>query len=156
MNSGFTKFSCPCSTNPVRVQQAVHSESDGGFPASAGLYAWWATSGSLRGVPRRPHPMNQKLDLVWEPLPERRASRIAYYHPGTVDEREKWPEFVDWIVVSLQRLRDAIHPFVDELQVRTTSQFSLRHERGSLRRRYLLMASHIPPARTIIDPRAHQ
>ena len=55
--------------------------------------------------------------LVWEELPDRRASRIATYYPGDAEitnERD-WPRYRSWAVDSYVRLRTAIEPLLHAL-----------------------------------------
>lgn len=44
--------------------------------------------------------------LEWERLDDRRASRIAAYRKGSIDEVESHPEIQAWLVESLLKLRD--------------------------------------------------
>jgi hypothetical protein len=53
--------------------------------------------------------------LSWEPLEGKRASRIATYRDGAIERREQWPEYQEWLLQNLGRLRQAIQPFVDAL-----------------------------------------
>ena len=41
---------------PKSVDQVRLSPERGGLPQKDGLYAWWATSGSIEGLPANPHP----------------------------------------------------------------------------------------------------
>ena len=56
-------------------------------------------------------------DLVWEPLDDRRASRIALYYPmdALVHERERWPEIRTWAIEAIGNLRDTLGPYVKSL-----------------------------------------
>jgi Domain of unknown function (DUF4268) len=53
--------------------------------------------------------------LSWEPLEGKRASRIATYRDGAIEGREQWPEYQQWLLQNLGRLRQAIQSFVDAL-----------------------------------------
>lgn len=47
--------------------------------------------------------------LSWEPLPNRRASRIAdYYEEADVTETDRHDEFIDWFFDAGQRMREAL------------------------------------------------
>jgi len=53
--------------------------------------------------------------LQWEPLETRRASRIAAYRAGTIEQSQAWPEYKEWLVSTVGKLRGAIQPFVEKL-----------------------------------------
>lgn len=55
--------------------------------------------------------------LVYEPLPQSRASRIAHYHrgPAAIEHAEQWDGYRRWIVNVLGRFRRAVQPAVDEV-----------------------------------------
>ena len=53
--------------------------------------------------------------LSWEPLEGKKASRIATYRDEAIERREQWPEYQQWLLENLGRLRQAIQPFVDAL-----------------------------------------
>jgi len=46
--------------------------------------------------------------LEFEPLEGRKASRIAAYRSGSVEDSEAWPEFSDWFIDAQVRLRAAV------------------------------------------------
>lgn len=46
--------------------------------------------------------------LEFEPMPERRASRIADYKEGNIFEKHRYDEFVDWFVDTGERWRGAL------------------------------------------------
>jgi hypothetical protein len=46
--------------------------------------------------------------LTWEPLPGRKAARIAHYRPGSIEHVDAWIEYIDWFLESRARLRGAI------------------------------------------------
>lgn len=48
-------------------------------------------------------------ELSWEPLPGRKAARIADYLPGNVEQLDAWPEYIAWFLDSQTRLRRAFH-----------------------------------------------
>jgi hypothetical protein len=52
--------------------------------------------------------------LSWEPLENRRASKIAAYSPNraSVLEREAWPEYRGWLVKAVGDLRHAVAPYL--------------------------------------------
>jgi hypothetical protein len=53
--------------------------------------------------------------LAWEPLPHRRACRVAVYSPerATVVERASWPAYRSWLVPAVGDLRQALTPHLD-------------------------------------------
>jgi len=53
--------------------------------------------------------------LQWEPLETRRASRVAAYRAGTIEQSQAWPDYREWLVTTVGKLRDAIQPFVGTL-----------------------------------------
>lgn len=50
-------------------------------------------------------------ELSWEPLPGRRASRIAAYANGEVANVAAHPNYVEWFIDSGTRLRSALDPY---------------------------------------------
>jgi hypothetical protein len=62
---------------PASLSVAMRSETDGGLPSSGGLYAWWASSGALPGVPSRPHPTLQELDIIYVGIAPSREGSTA-------------------------------------------------------------------------------
>jgi hypothetical protein len=46
--------------------------------------------------------------LEFEALEGRRASRIADYRPGSIEDTDAWPEFVNWFIDAQTRLRAAV------------------------------------------------
>lgn len=57
-------------------------------------------------------------DLEWDPLPDKRASRIAsYYYKDDVrvEDRIRWPDLRTWAIERLGTLREAFQPHVDAL-----------------------------------------
>jgi hypothetical protein len=47
--------------------------------------------------------------LVWDPLPGKKACRVeAPQLAAVIDETERWPEFLDWMVSTQERLRSAL------------------------------------------------
>lgn len=55
--------------------------------------------------------------LDWEPLDNKRGSRIALYFPETihVSEEERWPEAQEWLIEAMGKMRDAFAPELDAL-----------------------------------------
>jgi hypothetical protein len=52
-------------------------------------------------------------DLVWEPLEDSKASRIAVYLDGVdPDNRDDWPAYRDWAIRRLEQFRAALQPMV--------------------------------------------
>ncbi|WP_158558185.1 DUF4268 domain-containing protein [Spongiactinospora gelatinilytica] len=46
--------------------------------------------------------------LIYEPLPDKIACRIAVYRPGSIEDTEDWDAYLDWFVDSQTRLRKAL------------------------------------------------
>jgi len=46
--------------------------------------------------------------LSFEPLPERKSSRVAFYVEGATDQEDRWQEFADLFIDSQLRLRKAV------------------------------------------------
>jgi uncharacterized protein DUF4268 len=46
--------------------------------------------------------------LCWEPLPGKKACRIADYHDGEIERREEHEQYIDWFTTSQDRLRAAV------------------------------------------------
>ncbi|WP_112133745.1 DUF4268 domain-containing protein [Glycomyces dulcitolivorans] len=46
--------------------------------------------------------------LEFEALEGRKASRIADYRPGSIEDTDAWPEFIDWFIDAQRRLRAAV------------------------------------------------
>lgn len=59
--------------------------------------------------------------LVFEELPDRRASRIAVYRDGDVSETTLHDEYIDWMFDTGERLRRAIESLSDEVLAELTS-----------------------------------
>ena len=55
--------------------------------------------------------------LEWDPLENRRASRVSSYFPKqiAIEDEDLWSEAREWIVSTLGRLRAAIDPVLDDL-----------------------------------------
>lgn len=52
-------------------------------------------------------------DLVWEPLEESKASRVAMYFDGVdPDDRAAWPTYRNWAIDKLGDFRAALQPIV--------------------------------------------
>ncbi len=49
-------------------------------------------------------------ELSWEPLENRRASRIAVYASGDVTQADRHDEYIKWFISSLEQLRAALDP----------------------------------------------
>ena len=54
-------------------------------------------------------------DLSWEDLPNRSASRIALYRPGSIEREEEHAAYVDWFVDSQERLRSGVEGVVRDV-----------------------------------------
>lgn len=54
--------------------------------------------------------------LVWQELPDRRASRIAFYGDGDVTHHAEHERIVDWMIDTQERLRSAIDGVADEVR----------------------------------------
>lgn len=46
--------------------------------------------------------------LEFEALEGKKASRIADYRPGSIEDADSWPEFIDWFIDAQTRLRAAV------------------------------------------------
>lgn len=46
--------------------------------------------------------------LTWDPIPGRKAARIAIYHSGSIERADDWPQYIDWFIDSQTRLRRAV------------------------------------------------
>jgi hypothetical protein len=46
--------------------------------------------------------------LSFEPLPGKKACRIAVYEPGLIEESEMWDEYINWFIDTQKRLRVAV------------------------------------------------
>ena len=56
------------------------------------------------------------FELVWMPLPERRACRIIGYHPmKDLSDKDSWDELQDWMVSALEQMQRAFAPRVKTL-----------------------------------------
>ena len=55
--------------------------------------------------------------LDWDPLDDKRGSRVSIYFPETmrIGEEERWPEAREWLLDALGRMRDAFTPELDAL-----------------------------------------
>jgi hypothetical protein len=53
--------------------------------------------------------------LVWEELPDSRASRIAHYFPGaaSVVDEQRWPALRQWLIDVAAPFQRAVQPSVD-------------------------------------------
>lgn len=50
-------------------------------------------------------------ELSWEPLDDRRASRVATYTPGDVTQADRHDQYIEWFITSLERLHAALDSF---------------------------------------------
>lgn len=74
---------------------------------------------------RRLHEQKDEIDKVlgeklqWEELPERQASRIAFYMPGNEKRGDpsSWSTQHDWLLTSAPKLSRALKPFIDKLEI---------------------------------------
>ncbi len=48
--------------------------------------------------------------LQWEPLPTRKASRIAIYSSGDVTQSDAYNDYIEWFIQASTRLREALAP----------------------------------------------
>ena len=48
--------------------------------------------------------------LQWEPLPTRKASRIAIYSAGDVTQSDAYNDYIEWFIQASTRLREALAP----------------------------------------------
>jgi len=59
-----------------------------------------------------------KDELAWELPPNRRAARLATYHPVLVDPPlDEDPDLADWAVRTMVRWNDVPRPIVTELEL---------------------------------------
>jgi hypothetical protein len=49
--------------------------------------------------------------MSWEPLPNRRACRIAVYAPGDVTQSASYEEYISWFIEVGTRFRAALAPY---------------------------------------------
>lgn len=50
--------------------------------------------------------------MSWEPLPNRRACRIAVYGPGDVTQSDAYEDYINWFIEVGTRFRAALKPYV--------------------------------------------
>jgi len=55
--------------------------------------------------------------LQWNPNPENRDKTIAVYRDADLSRRDKWPEYLDWMVDMTRRFRQAFAPRLRLLHV---------------------------------------
>lgn len=56
--------------------------------------------------------------LLWEPLPDRRASRITKrLDVGGLKDEDKWDEIQDALIDTMTRFEKVLRPYIDEMQV---------------------------------------
>lgn len=53
--------------------------------------------------------------ISWQPIPDRRASRIAEYVAGEIADLSSHEKYLDWFIDSQQRLRQALAPVLATL-----------------------------------------
>jgi hypothetical protein len=57
-------------------------------------------------------------ELIWDPLPERRACRIYKPIEGTIDDDEtKLTENIEWAAPLMIKLREVFGPLVKNIQI---------------------------------------
>lgn len=49
--------------------------------------------------------------MQWEPLPTRKASRIAIYSAGNVTQSDEYDDYIEWFIQESTRLRAALVPY---------------------------------------------
>ena len=55
-------------------------------------------------------------ELTWERLDNRRASRIALYRTGRInDEPDALQEYQEWLIANLLKLKETVLPRLEEL-----------------------------------------
>lgn len=54
-------------------------------------------------------------ELEWEPVEDKRASRIAVYTVGDISQADRHDEFIEWFIRSLERLKAALDPFAPKV-----------------------------------------
>ncbi len=60
--------------------------------------------------------------LLWNPNPETRDKIIAVYRDADLTKRELWPEYLDWMVGLVSRVRNAFGPRVKALDLDSESE----------------------------------
>jgi hypothetical protein len=62
--------------------------------------------------------------LVWEELPDNRASRISFYMPGNEkrENRESWGKQHEWLITWAPKLSQAVRPFLANLEIELVPQ----------------------------------
>jgi len=57
------------------------------------------------------------FDLEWQELPDSKASRITSWYPeASLEDEERWPEYIDWITNRLLKMDTVLRPFVNDLR----------------------------------------
>lgn len=57
-------------------------------------------------------------ELIWDPLPDRRASRIYLERDGTIDdENNKLEELIEWAAPLMVKFREVFSPLVKNIQI---------------------------------------
>lgn len=51
--------------------------------------------------------------LEWLPLPGKKSCRIQYAKPFDGDDRAEWPSIIEWMVVNMTKLEQAIAPHIN-------------------------------------------
>jgi hypothetical protein len=103
------------------------------FPWDKSLRCEIYIDGSLaKAAFRRLHEQRQEIEalfggeLVWEELPDARASRIAYYMPGIekCSDATRWSAQQEWLLTWWPKLADSVRPFVKALDASELLQSS--------------------------------
>lgn len=56
------------------------------------------------------------FELDWQELPDSKACRVASWYPdASIEEEDRWPEYLDWIVQHLVKMDQVLRPIVKAL-----------------------------------------
>lgn len=100
LSAGISDVSYGVSFGTARLRSEMYF----GTPDTELNNAWFAAAEHRRAAIERAYGET----LEWEPLPDRKGSRIAAYFSGSIEVQDAWPEYVDWFLDSQRRLRRAV------------------------------------------------
>jgi len=56
------------------------------------------------------------FDLDWQELPGAKAVRIATWYPNaSIEDEQRWPEYIDWLTLRLDKMDNVLRPVVKAL-----------------------------------------